>query len=147
MTNWISKTFTELTPDELYKIFQLRAEVFIVEQNCAYLDFDDKDQHSIHLGLWQDNKLLAYSRILPPGLAYDQPSIGRICTSMSVRKTGSGRELVKKSIEVIYKLYGEQPIKISAQFYLKKFYESFGFQTKGEIYLEDFIDHIAMIKP
>lgn len=147
MTNWITRSFNELTPEELYKIFQLRAEVFIVEQNCAYLDFDDKDQQSIHLGLWQDNKLLAYSRILPPGLAYEQPSIGRICTSMSARRTGSGRELVKKSIELIYKLYGEQPIKISAQYYLTKFYESFGFQTQGNIYLEDFIDHIAMIKP
>ncbi len=104
MTNWITRSFNELTPEELYKVFQLRAEVFIVEQNCAYLDFDDKDQQSIHLGLWQDHKLLAYSRILPPGLAYEQPSIGRICTSMSARRTGSGRELVKKSIELIYKL-------------------------------------------
>ena len=147
MTNWISKSFNELTVDELYKILQLRSEVFVVEQNCPYLDCDEKDQRSIHLGLWQNEKILAYVRILPPGLIHKEPSIGRVCTSPSIRRSGSGRELMKKAIERTYKLYGEVPIRIGAQLYLKNFYESFGFVAEGEGYLEDFIEHISMVKP
>ena len=146
MRKWIAQRFEDLTPEELYEIFQLRAEVFIVEQNCPYLDFDDKDQKCIHFGAWEDKKLLAYVRILPPGLAYTEASIGRVCTSAFVRGTGIGRELMQKAIDKTYEFYGDCPIKISAQFYLTKFYESFGFKTKGEIYLEDFIEHIVMIK-
>jgi ElaA protein len=144
--NWILKKFEDLTPHELYAIIQLRNEVFVVEQNCAYQDADNKDQESWHLMGWQGDLLAAYTRILPPGITYDQPSIGRVVTSPAIRKTGIGKQLMKKSIESVEKLFGKTPIQIGAQLYLKEFYESLGFQQSSEIYLEDGIEHIEMIK-
>jgi ElaA protein len=144
MTNWSCKAFSDLTNEELYKILKLRASVFIVEQNCPYQDCDDKDQSSYHLMGWQDDELVTYTRLLPPGLAYKEPSIGRVVTSSAVRGTGIGRELMTKSIEKLYELFGKGPITIGAQLYLKKFYESFGFKQLGDVYLEDGIEHIKM---
>ena len=143
---WILKKFEELTPYQLYAILQLRNEVFVVEQNCVFQDADDKDQDSFHLMGFFNNKLAAYTRIVPAGVIYDQPSIGRVVTSPSVRGSGAGRELMQKSIDTVYNLFGKQPIKIGAQFYLKNFYGSFGFQQISDIYLEDGIDHIYMLK-
>ncbi len=146
--NWTLLPFAELRPLELYHILQLRNEVFIVEQNCPYQDLDNKDQHSQHLmGRDDTGKLIAYTRLLPPGLAYPQPSIGRVVTSPSARKTGAGRLLMEKSIEEVYRLFQPQPIKIGAQLYLQKFYSSLGFIQTSEVYLEDNIEHIEMIKP
>lgn len=145
--NWVLKKFEDLTPHELYVIMQLRNEVFVVEQNCAYQDADNKDLHSFHLMGWKDNKLVAYTRLLPPGLSYPEPSIGRVVTSPSVRKEGYGRELMKTSIDNIYNLFGHQPVRIGAQLYLKNFYASLGFQQTSDIYLEDGIEHIEMILP
>lgn len=147
MISWVVKKFDELNVHELYAIHQLRNEVFVVEQNCIYQDADNKDQSSHHCMGWLDDKLIAYARILPPGLAYKEPSIGRVVTSPSARRSGTGKELVQRSIEQINKLYGITPIKIGAQVYLQKFYSSFGFQPTGEIYLEDGIEHIEMISP
>ena len=144
--NWILKKFEDLTPHELYAIIQLRNEVFVVEQNCAYQDADNKDQESWHLMGWQGDLLAAYTRILPPGIVYNQPSIGRVVTAPAVRKTGIGKELMKKSIESVEKLFGKTSIQIGAQFYLKDFYESLGFRQSSEMYLEDGIEHIEMIK-
>jgi len=145
--NWVLKTFDELTPHELYTIMWLRNEVFVVEQNCVFQDADNKDQQSWHLmGLADDKQLMAYSRILPPGLAYVQPSIGRVVTNPAARKEGAGRELMKTAIEYCCKLFGEQDIKIGAQLYLLKFYSSLGFERTGEIYLEDGIEHVEMIR-
>jgi ElaA protein len=144
MTNWSCKAFTELSNQELYKILQLRASVFVVEQNCPYQDCDDKDQASYHLMGWQNGNLVTYTRILPPGLAYKEPSIGRVVTSSAVRRTGIGRELMTNSIEKTHELFGKGPITIGAQLYLKKFYESFGFKQIGDPYLEDGIEHIKM---
>lgn len=146
MITWICKPFNILTTIELYKILQLRSEVFVVEQKCPYLDCDEKDQASFHFGAWENDKLLAYVRILPPDLVYTEPSIGRVCTSPSARSSGLGKELMKKSIEQTYNLFGQHPIRIGAQLYLLNFYQSFGFKQEGETYLEDFIEHIQMVK-
>ena len=140
------KKFDDLSPLELYKIMQLRNEVFVAEQNCVYQDADNKDQSSWHFMGWGDDKLIAYTRILPPGLVYAGASIGRVVTSPSARRGGIGRELMKKSIEQVKKLFGKIPVKIGAQLYLKKFYTSLGFQPTSEIYLEDNIEHIEMVK-
>ena len=144
--HWIVKKFEELTPYQLYAILQLRNEVFVVEQACVFQDADDKDQDSYHLMGFADNKLAAYTRLVPPGHAYTEMSIGRVVTSPSVRRSGAGRELMKKSIDNCYQLFGEGPIKIGAQLYLKNFYESFGFRQISDVYLEDGIEHIYMRK-
>ncbi len=145
--NWNLKKFDELTPHELYAIVWLRNEVFVVEQNCVFQDADNKDQQSWHLMGWNENQqLMAYSRILPPGLAYIQPSIGRVVTNPAVRKEGAGRELMKTAISHCYELFGGHDIKIGAQLYLLKFYSSLGFQQTGMVYLEDGIEHVEMIR-
>lgn len=142
---WLCKKFDALTSHELYAILQLRNEVFVVEQNCVFQDADNKDQYCYHLMGWQENDLAAYSRILPPEISYSESSIGRIVTSPKARRNGIGRELVKQSIEELYILFGKIPIKIGAQMYLQKFYESFGFKQTSDIYLEDDIPHIEML--
>ena len=144
MITWECKRFEDLPAEELYKILQLRIEVFIVEQNCVFQDCDDNDQQSIHFCGWQQNNLVAYTRLVPPGLIYEEPSIGRVVTSPSVRNQQLGKELMQRSIAKVYDLFGKNPIKIGAQLYLKKFYESFGFITCSEVYPEDGIDHIKM---
>lgn len=147
MINWQCKSFSELTNIELYKILQLRSEVFIVEQTCPYQDCDSKDLKSYHLTANKEDALLAYSRIIPPGLSYDgAASIGRVVTSPSARRKNLGRQLMTKSIETIHNLFGTIPIIIGAQLYLKNFYESFSFEQQGEIYLEDGINHIIMLR-
>ena len=146
MIAWLLKKFDELTPQELYSILQLRNEVFVVEQNCVFQDADNKDQFSYHLMGWDGEKLIAYSRIIPPGMVYEFPSIGRVVTSPLSRRNGSGKILMNESIKAIQKLFGEAAIELGAQLYLKKFYESFGFIQSGEIYLEDGIQHIEMIR-
>ena len=157
MRTWTLKTFDQLTPQELYAILRLRSEVFVVEQNCVFLDMDDKDEYCHHLMGWQSAAtsqdphgaaLVGYSRIVPAGISYAESSIGRIVTSPSVRRQGVGRELIIESIRALYALYGMRDIRIGAQYYLLRFYESFGFVQKGEIYLEDGIEHIEMsLKP
>lgn len=146
MINWIYKKFNELLPEELYAILQLRNEVFVVEQNCIFQDADDKDQPSMHLMGWREKKLVAYTRIVPPGLSYKEPSIGRVVTSPQERGKGTGHELMQVSIKKLHELYGLTDIKIGAQLYLKKFYESLGFIQSGDVYPEDGIDHIEMTK-
>jgi ElaA protein len=148
--NWSLKKFDNLSPAELYAILQLRSEVFVVEQNCVFLDMDDKDQYCYHLMGWLTdeagtNKLVATTRIVPPGVIYNIPSVGRVVTSPIVRGNGTGRVLMEKSIEETYRHFGKQPIKIGAQLYLLKFYSSLGFAPISEVYLEDGIEHIEML--
>ena len=145
MINWSLKSFNQLTTEELYAILRLRSEVFVVEQNCVFPDMDDKDQHCDHLMGWHGALLAAYSRIVPAGISYEEISIGRIVTSPAARRGGVGRELLTKSIDQVYRSYGKRDIRIGAQYYLKNFYTSFGFVQKGEIYLEDGIEHIEML--
>ena len=143
---WQLKKFDALTPYELYEILQLRNEVFVVEQNCVFQDADNNDQPSYHFCGWLNDQLVAYTRLVPAGVVYDIPSIGRVVTAPSVRRTGIGKTLLQLSIEHIYRLFGPTPIRIGAQLYLKSFYESFGFQQVSDIYLEDGIEHIYMLK-
>lgn len=144
--HWLLKRFDELTPYQLYAILQLRNEVFVVEQNCVFQDADDKDQNCYHLMGFYDNKLVAYTRLVPAGVAYEQVSIGRVVTSPAVRRHGAGKQLMQQSIDAVYNLFGKVPIKIGAQLYLQHFYESFGFQRISDEYLEDGIPHIYMLK-
>ena len=141
---WEYKKFDELSPRELYGILKLRSEVFVVEQNCVYLDPDGKDQESFHLGGWIGNDLVAYARILPPGLAFDEASIGRVVTNPRFRKTGSGRILMEKAIEHTLSEFNVSEIMIGAQLYLLSFYTSLGFLQCGPEYIEDGIPHIEM---
>ena len=141
---WRFKKFVELTTYELYDMLRLRSEVFVVEQNCVFLDQDNIDQGCFHLLGYHENKLCAYARIVPPGIAYNEASIGRVVTSSLVRKTGEGKELMQESMKHLYALFGKIDIKIGAQLYLKKFYESFGFNQVSDIYMEDGIEHIYM---
>jgi len=146
--NWICKNFDELTPHELYAILQLRSIVFVVEQNCVYPDMDDKDQHSFHFMGWESEKLCAYTRLVPKGISYkDHQSIGRVVTAPHSRGKGAGRELMLQSIAKTIELFGNYPIKIGAQLYLKNFYKSLGFVQTSDTYLEDGIEHIEMILP
>ena len=145
--NWNFKKFEELAPSELYAIMQLRNEVFVVEQNCVYQDADNKDLLSYHLMGWNQQKLVAYTRILAPGIAFEEASIGRVVTSPSVRRTGIGFELMNRSISKTTELFGNFPIRIGAQLYLQKFYTSLGFEKDSDTYLEDNIPHIEMVRP
>ena len=143
---WYHKYFNDLTTKELYQILQLRNEVFIVEQNCPFQDLDDKDFKCFHLiGFDTDSqKIMAYTRIVPAGISYTEASIGRVVTSPQARGGGIGKVLMEKSIQILEELYGGVSIRIGAQYYLKKFYESLDFEQVNEIYLEDGIEHILM---
>ena len=143
---WVLKKFNELSPDELYSIMRLRIEVFIVEQNCLFQDADNKDQLSWHFMGWQNDLLCAYTRIVPPGVAYNIPSIGRVVTSPTARAGGLGRLLMEKSIQETIGLFGNTAIKVGAQIYLQKFYTSLGFIQSSDIYLEDGIEHMEMTR-
>ena len=140
--------FYELSLDQLYELLKLRQEVFIVEQDCPYLDTDDKDQVSYHiLGTDQNDKLQAYTRVVPQGISYDDyVSIGRVITSSALRGKKQGVPLMQYSIDQCLRLWPSQSIKISAQTYIVKFYNSLGFKEVGKEYLEDDIPHIAMIR-
>lgn len=148
MLHWSLKKFDALTPHELYAILHLRSQVFVVEQNCVFLEMDYKDQHCHHLMGWQQEELVAYTRLVPPGVSYEgYPSIGRVATAASVRGMGAGKLLMEKSIQELESLYGRMPIRIGAQLYLHRFYASFGFVQSSEVYDEDGIDHIEMTRP
>ena len=142
---WQLKKFDDLSVAELYAILQLRNEVFVVEQNCPYQDADDKDQKSLHLMGWDGHTLVAYTRIIPQGISYAEASIGRVVTKPKYRGTGSGRQLMELSISHTFEQFNCSQIKIGAQLYLKKFYESLGFVQCSEQYLEDNIPHIEML--
>ena len=140
------KSFNDLTKCELYDLLQLRSEVFVVEQNCVYQDIDGKDEKAIHILGIKKNKIVAYSRIFKPGDYFDLPSIGRVVVAKEQRKYGYGHDIVKASIKEIEENFNVKKIHISAQKYLKNFYESHGFIQLDDEYLEDGIPHIKMIK-
>lgn len=142
----ILKTFHELSVDELYDLLRLRSEVFVVEQNCVFLDLDDKDQKCFHLLLYQENELVAYTRIVPAGLSYEEVAIGRVVSSPAFRGKGLGRKVMELTLEACYQLFGSCDIRLGAQTYALGFYESLGFKSDGEIYDEDGIEHIEMVR-
>ena len=142
--DFTSKTFEQLSKQELYQILQLRAEVFVVEQNCPYQDIDELDFDSIHVCGYLDEELVAYSRLIKPGSKYSGASIGRVITKKIIRSSGAGKALMNKSINECREQWKEGSIFISAQERLKKFYQDLGFITISEPYLEDGIPHIEM---
>lgn len=140
------KSFEALTKDELYALLQLRNEIFVVEQDCVYQDIDGKDRKAFHL-LGEDNgTLIAYTRIFKGGDYFEHAAMGRIAVKEGFRNYGYGHEVVKASIAFIRETLNENTIVLSAQQYLVKFYESHGFKQEGEVYLEDGIPHIKMVK-
>lgn len=141
---FILKEFNQLDLCELYSLLQLRNEVFVVEQNCPYQDLDNKDFVAHHLLIYSQEELVAYARLFRSGISFAEASIGRIITSKKVRSSGMGKILMEKSIQSLYELYGVQPIRIGAQCYAIPFYQKFGFETNGDMYLEDGIEHIEM---
>jgi ElaA protein len=143
---WQIKPFEELTVNELYDILRLRSEVFVVEQNCVYLDLDGKDKLGLHLFGEFEGKIVAHSRLFKPGISFDNSSIGRVVVGTSYREKKWGHELMQESISGIKTHFGETKITIGAQLYLKKFYETHGFIQSSEMYLEDDIPHIEMKK-
>lgn len=149
--DWNWSAFEELGARELYRILKLRQEVFVVEQQCPYLDADGRDDRCYHLQGWKPasgnpEKLIAYLRVLPPGLVYAEPAMGRIVTAPEVRGSGIGRALMNEGLRRVKETFGKTAIRISAQLYLKKFYEEFGFRQAGEPYDEDGIPHIEMLR-
>jgi len=141
------KSFEELSLDELYEICKIRQEVFVVEQNCAFLDADAYDKQAIHLLLKNEHgHLIAYARLLDKGIIYNEATIGRVLTVASARKLGLGRIVFSHAITALYTYFGKQAIKIQAQSYLVDFYKSFGFEVITEAYLDTGIYHNDMMK-
>jgi ElaA protein len=144
---WHCALFSELSPKALYEILKARAEVFVVEQRCAYLDLDGIDEHAHHLVLQNERgDLLAYARLIPPTVKFEEASIGRVLTTQRARGNGYGRLLMRESISRLNALYPNSPIRISAQAYLEAFYNSFGFVRISDEYDEDGIPHIEMLR-
>jgi ElaA protein len=146
MIHWTWKTFLSLSLGELYGILRLRQEVFIVEQQSIYLDADGKDEHSLHLmGCDDAGTLVAYLRLVPPGLRFAEPSIGRVITSRTVRGSGAGKLLMAEGLQKARMQYPGEANRISAQLYLERFYAGFGYVRVGDPYVEDGILHVEMV--
>lgn len=143
---WKIKRFEALSLNELYDLLKLRSEVFVVEQNCVYLDIDGKDQKALHLIGEYRSKVVAYARLFEAGDYFDETSIGRVVVATQYRDKKWGHELMQQAISAIESHFNTTKITISAQLYLKKFYESHSFEAIGEVYLEDDIPHIRMKK-
>ena len=140
------KTFKELTTQELYDVLQIRAEIFVVEQDCVYQDLDGKDQKALHILGYKSGKMVTYTRVFKPGDYFKEASIGRVVVKENERQHKYGYAIMKASIEAIKNHYNETAIRISAQTYLRRFYGNLEFKEVGEEYLEDGIPHIHMIK-
>lgn len=146
MINIKIKSFSELTNIELYNLLQLRSAIFVVEQDCVYQDLDGNDDKALHVLGIKNDKIVAYTRIFKPGDYFELASIGRVIVAKNERLHKYGLHIMDASAEAIKVRFNETTIKISAQVYLKKFYNSLGFNEVGDTYLEDNIPHIAMIK-
>jgi ElaA protein len=142
---FILKKLEELNAIQVYKMLQLRHDVFVIEQNCIYRDMDEKDYNSYHLLAIENNEVVACCRLVEPGISYDEPSIGRVCSAKAKRMEGIGLELMNEAMRACESLWPGQTIVISAQSYLEKFYTKFGFKSVGKPYLEDDIPHIKMV--
>ena len=146
---WQARTFHELDTRTLYALLKLRSEVFVVEQNCVYLDPDGKDRHpdTVHLlGMAPDGSLAAYLRILPGGLSYPQVSFGRVLTAPAYRGRGLGDPLVRQALARIQARWPGCDVQIGAQAHLERYYARHGFVPSSEPYLDDGIPHIDMLR-
>ena len=141
---WRTLPFTDLSVDELYQILQLRQAVFVVEQDCAYLDLDDRDQAAVHMLCLENGELRAYQRCLPPGISYPESALGRIVVDPGLRGQQLGEKLVLKGIEHNLRRWPDRDICINAQAHLQSFYTRLGFQGEGPEYMEDSIPHRKM---
>ena len=144
MLKWSIKPFEALSVHELYDLLRLRSEIFVVEQNCVYLDLDGKDKVALHLFGEFEGKIVAHARLFKAGISFDKASIGRVVVDANYRDKKWGHELMREAIAGVLLHFGESQITIGAQLYLKKFYESHGFVQISEMYLEDDIPHIEM---
>ena len=143
---WTVLHFDDLSAKQLFDVLQLRNKIFIVEQDCPYLDADEKDPKSFHvMGFDQQQKLIATSRVLPPGISYSEVSIGRVAVAIESRGTGIGDELNRVSMKFIRNFYGDIPIRLSAQKHLSKYYNKHGFKVVSDPYDEDGIPHVEML--
>ena len=140
------KNFKELSIYELYALLQLRSEVFVVEQDCVYQDLDGKDSKALHVIGKKGDEIVAYTRVFEPRNYFPEASIGRVVVKKDQRQYGYGKIIMEASIKAIEEQLNTKTIRISAQTYLLKFYNSLGFQAEGEEYLEDGIPHVSMIK-
>lgn len=140
------KHFTQLNTTELYDLLQLRSEVFVVEQDCVYQDIDGKDEKALHILGYKNKKLVAYTRVFKPGDYFEAASIGRVVVAVNERKNKFGYDIMNAAMEAVKKQFNTNKITISAQTYLKRFYNKLGFFETGEPYLEDGIPHIKMIR-
>ena len=144
---WVTKHFSKLSVDEVYAMLRLRSDVFVVEQHCIFLDADNNDQKAYHVFGYINEELIATTRLFNKDIVYKgYQSIGRVANVAKFRRMGIGKKLMQYSIQQCEQLFGKGPIKIGAQLYLKKFYNELGFEQAGDIYLEDEIDHIPMIR-
>lgn len=146
MVDFKNRKFHDLTTNELYEILRKRNEVFVVEQNINYQDCDDKDKNSYHLFFQENDEIIAYLRILEKGISYPEISIGRVLVSKNKRGQNLGRRILKEAINFIESELKEVCIKISAQQYLEEFYNSLGFRSVSDIYLEEGIEHVKMVR-
>jgi ElaA protein len=141
--------FSKLSLQQLYSILQARSRVFVLEQTCPYLDADGLDEACLHLfavmHINGKDEIAAYCRLLPAGVGFVEVSIGRVISLPIARGTGLGKELLKRALELCQVHYPNESIRIGAQYYLEKFYQSFGFVTDSEIYMEDGIPHVEML--
>nr|WP_067058451.1 GNAT family N-acetyltransferase [Mucilaginibacter sp. L294] len=145
-TTHLVKPFQQLNVNELYDLLRLRSEVFVLEQNCVFLDQDNKDQQCYHLLVFANGELAGYSRLVPAGLSYPEVSIGRVITAPAFRGKGFGRKVMELAIQNCRELFGPVDIRIGAQTYAQQFYASLGFVPEGDVYDEDGIDHIEMVR-
>lgn len=141
------KAFSDLSLEELYSMMVLRQEVFVVEQDCPYLDADGKDLESYHVFGYANGELVAYTRIVKPGISYPEVSIGRVVSAIKHRGKEYGVKIMEASHGYIKQLLGSVSIRISAQCYLEKFYSDLGYEPTGKEYLEDGIPHMEMLRP
>ena len=146
MIRWVIRPFTELSVSELHRLYRLRQDVFVLEQACLYPDIDDIDPRCEHLLGFEDGEVVACARIMPPGLVSPHTSFGRVAVAQSHRCSGLGRELTGQILTHCDARYPGCTIRISAQTYLVRFYESFGFTVDGEPFEEDGIPHIHMLR-
>ena len=145
-TIWLHLAFEQLTVPQLYSVLQLRSDVFVMEQNCPYQDMDGFDAQAVHVMGWAGDSLVAYARCFPAGVKFAEASIGRVITSAALRGTGAGPVLMQQAIDCVQQQWGAQPIRISAQAHLVKFYGKLDFRVAGAPYIEDGIPHIEMLR-